>query len=209
MATFKIRPAAVEDCEEIFRMSEELNIDEKLPGSSEYVTVESLKQGGFGDEKFFHAIVVETIEPADGLPKKNTEEESTNQNCSTDNSTLPDSLVEKAANQRSRLLGYATYSFCFGTYGPGRVLFLQDIYVEKEHRRKDIGKALFIELAKIALSKRCQEVNWHAFSWNSGAVEFYKKLRATNATTKINLHSFFMDYKDISRLVTESKEADQ
>lgn len=77
-----------------------------------------------------------------------------------------------------RAVGFAFYFFTFSTFIARPVLYLEDLYVLPEFRGQGIGKALLIELAKIALEKECGRMEWWVLDWNEPAIEFYRSLDA-------------------------------
>ena len=73
--------------------------------------------------------------------------------------------------------GYALFFPYFSTWtGPG--LFLEDLFVREEFRKRGIGKALLAEVAGIAVSERCYGIHWEVLDWNEKAIELYKALGA-------------------------------
>ncbi len=73
---------------------------------------------------------------------------------------------------------FHTYSTWLGKWG----LYLEDLFVKPEFRGKGIGKALLVELARIAVREKCGRVNWQVLDWNTPAIEFYQKLGARMLT---------------------------
>ncbi len=71
-------------------------------------------------------------------------------------------------------LYFHTYSTWLGRWG----LFLEDLFVRPQHRGRGIGKALLVELARIAVREGCGRMNWHVLKWNEPAIQFYQKLGA-------------------------------
>jgi GNAT superfamily N-acetyltransferase len=69
---------------------------------------------------------------------------------------------------------FHTYSTWLGKWG----LYLEDLFVRPEVRGKGIGKALLVELARIAVREKCGRVNWQVLDWNTPAIEFYRGLGA-------------------------------
>jgi GNAT superfamily N-acetyltransferase len=57
-------------------------------------------------------------------------------------------------------------------------IYLEDVFVEPEHRGKGYGKLLLIELAKIAKAENCGRFEWSVLDWNTPSIEFYKALGA-------------------------------
>src|SRR4029077_5673423 len=45
-------------------------------------------------------------------------------------------------------------------------LYLEDLFVEPEHRGKGFGRALLVDLAKIARNRGCGRMEWAVLDWN-------------------------------------------
>jgi GNAT superfamily N-acetyltransferase len=73
---------------------------------------------------------------------------------------------------------FHTYSTWLGRWG----MYLEDIFVLPELRGRGIGKALLVELARIAVKEKCGRVNWQVLDWNAPAIEFYRGLGAKMLT---------------------------
>lgn len=74
--------------------------------------------------------------------------------------------------------GYALYFQTFSTFRGRSGIYLEDLFVEPEHRRLGIGTTLLAEVAKIAY-ERGGQLNWSVLKWNQPAIDFYKRLGAT------------------------------
>ena len=74
--------------------------------------------------------------------------------------------------------GYALYFYNYSTFRGRPGLFLEDLFVRPQFRKKGIGKALLIHLAKIAVEKKCARFEWQVLDWNTPSIEFYKSLGA-------------------------------
>jgi GNAT superfamily N-acetyltransferase len=74
----------------------------------------------------------------------------------------------------------AGYAFWFNYYSTwaGRGLFLEDLFVREQFRRRGIGKALLAAVARIAVQENCYGVQWEVLDWNEKAIELYKSLGA-------------------------------
>ncbi len=75
-------------------------------------------------------------------------------------------------------VGYVTYFFTFATMTGRRGLWLDDIYIEPEHRGKGIGQAVMAHLAGIALRNKCARFEWMVLDWNEPALGLYRRLGA-------------------------------
>src|SRR5277367_1540935 len=75
----------------------------------------------------------------------------------------------------------AAFALFFHNYStflckPG--LYLEDLFVLPEHRRKGYGKALLAHLAKLAVERGCGRFEWAVLDWNEPAIGFYRSLGA-------------------------------
>jgi len=78
----------------------------------------------------------------------------------------------------SKPVGFALYFRNFSTFLGQAGIYLEDLFVEPEHRGKGIGKALLIRLAKIAVERGYGRVQWAVLDWNTPSIEFYRSLGA-------------------------------
>ena|SRR5690349_13296742 len=74
--------------------------------------------------------------------------------------------------------GFALFFHNFSTFLGRPGIYLEDLFVEPVHRGKGIGKALLVEIAKIAKMRNCGRFEWAVLDWNSPAIEFYRRLGA-------------------------------
>ena len=92
-----------------------------------------------------------------------------------------------AANPKFRIViaewdsspaGMAFFFHNYSTWQGKRGLFLEDLFVRPQFRRKGIGKALMIHLAKIAIVENCYGMRWEVLDWNTSAIDVYQRLGA-------------------------------
>jgi GNAT superfamily N-acetyltransferase len=74
--------------------------------------------------------------------------------------------------------GFALFFHNFSTFLGRPGIYLEDLFVEPVHRGKGIGKALLIEIAKIAKERKCGRFEWSVLDWNESAIDFYRRLGA-------------------------------
>ena len=84
-------------------------------------------------------------------------------------------IVERAG----RSVGFALYFTTFSTFLCKPGLYLEDLFVEPEHRGAGIGKALLRRLAALALERGYGRFEWRVLDWNEPSIRFYKSLGAT------------------------------
>ncbi len=75
-------------------------------------------------------------------------------------------------------VGFAVFFHNFSTFKGKPGLYLEDLFVNPNMRGKGIGKALLIELAKIAKERDCARFEWSVLDWNQSAIDFYRSLGA-------------------------------
>ena len=83
------------------------------------------------------------------------------------------------AFERDVPAGFAVFFHNFSTFLGRRGLWLEDIYVKPQFRRRGYGRKLLLHVARIARQRGCGRFEWAALDWNAPAVEFYKSLGAT------------------------------
>jgi GNAT superfamily N-acetyltransferase len=75
-------------------------------------------------------------------------------------------------------VGFAIFFHNFSTWLGRPGLYLEDLFVKPEYRGKGYGRALLVDLAKIARQRGCGRMEWAVLDWNEPAIEFYCTLGA-------------------------------
>ena len=75
-------------------------------------------------------------------------------------------------------VGFAVFFYNFSTWLGRPGLYLEDLFVKPEMRGKGYGRALLVELAKIARDRDCGRLEWAVLDWNEPAIKFYRALGA-------------------------------
>jgi len=75
-------------------------------------------------------------------------------------------------------VGFAVFFHNFSTWLGRRGLYLEDLFVKPEKRGKGYGRALLVDLAKIARDRGCGRMEWAVLDWNEPAIKFYHSLGA-------------------------------
>lgn len=76
------------------------------------------------------------------------------------------------------VVGFALFFHNYSTWRGSPGLYLEDLFVEPAQRGRGVGRRLFAELARIAVSRDCARMEWMVLDWNSPAIEFYRGLGA-------------------------------
>ena len=75
-------------------------------------------------------------------------------------------------------MGFALFFHNYSTFLCKPGIYLEDLFVLPEHRRKGYGKALLATLARIAIERGCGRFEWAVLEWNEPAIGFYRSLGA-------------------------------
>ncbi len=80
--------------------------------------------------------------------------------------------------QGQEAVGFALYFHNFSTFLGRRGLYLEDLYVVPQARRRGIGRALIAHVAQIAVQRRCGRCEWAVLDWNERAIDCYRSIGA-------------------------------
>jgi GNAT superfamily N-acetyltransferase len=75
-------------------------------------------------------------------------------------------------------VGFAVFFHNFSTWLGRPGLYLEDLFVKPDKRGKGYGRALLVDLAKIARDRGCGRMEWAVLNWNEPAIKFYRSLGA-------------------------------
>ena len=75
-------------------------------------------------------------------------------------------------------VGFALFFHNYSTFLGKPGIYLEDLFVLPEARGRGHGKALLVELARIAVERGCGRMEWSVLNWNTPSIEFYKRLGA-------------------------------
>jgi GNAT superfamily N-acetyltransferase len=77
-----------------------------------------------------------------------------------------------------RPVGLALFYYTLNTFKLRPNIFLEDLFVEPEHRGSGIGLALMRYLARLATEQDCVRIEWRVLNWNRPSIDFYQRLGA-------------------------------
>jgi len=87
-----------------------------------------------------------------------------------------DALV---AEMDEEAVGFAVFFATFSTFECRPGLWIEDLFVRPERRRRGIGSALLARIAELAVERGCARLEWSALDWNEPALRFYDQVGAT------------------------------
>jgi GNAT superfamily N-acetyltransferase len=101
-----------------------------------------------------------------------------------DERLLEESLFERRAaealliEEGGEAVGYAIFFTTFSTFECRPGLWLEDVYVRPDWRRRGIGREVLTHIARLAVERDCARIEWLALNWNEPALRFYEALGA-------------------------------
>jgi GNAT superfamily N-acetyltransferase len=75
--------------------------------------------------------------------------------------------------------GFALFFHTFSTFLGRPGIYLEDLYVRPEFRGAGIGRALLVQLARLARERGCGRLEWLVLDWNGPAIGFYRSIGAS------------------------------
>ena len=75
--------------------------------------------------------------------------------------------------------GFALFFPNYSTFLTQPGIYLEDLFVLPQYRRRGIGKALLTYVAQLAVERKAGRLEWSVLDWNEPAIAFYKQMGAT------------------------------
>ncbi|MFD1813401.1 GNAT family N-acetyltransferase [Rhodococcus gannanensis] len=134
--------------------------------------------------------MIRRIEPADtaavtGLVYELAEYEKARHECSLTEQQLTTALFGDSpalfghvAVEDGTVVGTALWFLNFSTWDGVHGIYLEDLYVQPEHRGRGHGKALLAALARECVERGYSRLAWSVLTWNTPSIEFYESLGA-------------------------------
>ena len=76
-------------------------------------------------------------------------------------------------------VGFALFFPNYSTFLTKPGIYLEDLFVLPEYRRRGIGKAMLTYLAKLAVERDAGRLEWSVLDWNEPAIAFYESMGAS------------------------------
>jgi len=77
------------------------------------------------------------------------------------------------------VVGMAVWFLTFSTWTGTNGIWLEDLFVDPEHRGTGLGRALLAALASECVSRGLRRLEWWVLNWNTPSIAFYESLGAT------------------------------
>jgi len=75
-------------------------------------------------------------------------------------------------------VGFALWFYSVSTFDGRAKLYVEDVFVERTHRHRGIGRAIFADLARRAQAAGCARMEWSVLDWNAPSIAFYRSIGA-------------------------------
>ena len=84
-----------------------------------------------------------------------------------------------------QIVGFITFFPAYYSWS-GKAMYVDDLYVTEEYRKRRIGKMLLDTVIQMAKEENCKKVRWQVSHWNINAILFYKSIGALIDDTERN-----------------------
>jgi GNAT superfamily N-acetyltransferase len=73
-----------------------------------------------------------------------------------------------------QVVGIALWFLNFSTWRGTHGIYLEDLYVQPQHRGRGLGKELLRTLAAVCVERGYSRLEWSVLDWNEPSIEFYE-----------------------------------
>jgi len=84
----------------------------------------------------------------------------------------------RVAELEGDVVAYAAIFETYSTFLAKPSLYLEDLFVHPDARRRGVATAMMAHLEQLARDRGCGRFEWSVLDWNTGAQDFYKGLGA-------------------------------
>ena len=78
------------------------------------------------------------------------------------------------AEEGATPVGFALLFHTYSTWRGRRGIWLEDLFVLPEWRRRNVGRTLLDKIVSLAKERGCGRVEWSVLDWNQPAIDFYR-----------------------------------
>ena len=82
-------------------------------------------------------------------------------------------LLIAPSSSPNDIAGMALFFHNYSTWRARPGIFLEDLFVRPQHRKKGYGKALIQALGRECISLDCKRLEWSVLKWNEPSIDFY------------------------------------
>ena len=97
-------------------------------------------------------------------------------------------------------VGFALYTYNFFIYKGNGSIYLEDIYILEEYRKRGFGKIMFQKICQIAQRNKVYKIEWTCSSNNDNCIQFFNSIGAREINRK---KIFRLDKDKIDNLISK------
>jgi len=83
-------------------------------------------------------------------------------------------LFGHVAEDDGRVVGVALWFLNFSTWRGTHGIYLEDLFVQPQHRGTGLGKELLRTLAAVCVERGYSRLEWSVLDWNTPSIDFYR-----------------------------------
>ena len=83
-------------------------------------------------------------------------------------------LFGHVAEDEGAVVGAALWFLNFSTWRGTHGIYLEDLFVQPQHRGKRLGKELLRTLAAVCVERGYSRLEWSVLDWNAPSISFYR-----------------------------------
>jgi GNAT superfamily N-acetyltransferase len=83
-------------------------------------------------------------------------------------------LFGHVAESGGTVVGTALWFLNFSTWRGTHGIYLEDLYVQPQHRGSGLGRELLRTLAALCVTRGYDRLEWSVLDWNTPSIEFYR-----------------------------------
>jgi GNAT superfamily N-acetyltransferase len=83
-------------------------------------------------------------------------------------------LFGHVAEDEGSVVGVALWFLNFSTWRGTHGVYLEDLFVQPQHRGKGLGRELLRTLAALCVGRGYSRLEWSVLDWNTPSIEFYR-----------------------------------
>lgn len=111
-----------------------------------------------------------------------------------------------AADEPESVAGFCLYFTNFSTWRSKPGIYLEDLFIRPQYRKRGYGRMLIQALAREVLMMDGGRLEWSCLRWNTPSLDFYKSLGAKEMEDWVQLR---VDGRELERLALGKTEAIQ
>lgn len=83
-------------------------------------------------------------------------------------------LFGHVAESGGQVVGMAVWFLNFSTWRGTHGVYLEDLYVQPQHRGSGLGRELLRTLAELCVQRGYRRLEWSVLDWNTPSIDFYR-----------------------------------